>query len=425
MVRAGTMARRSQLERVTFMMALIVAGEAVFALPFHVARFFRPSVLQVLELTNTELGAAQAVYGVVAMLAYFPGGPLADRFPARRLLTVSLLMTSIGGLYFAAAPAYRGLSVLFGFWGMTTILLFWAALIRATREWGGEEKQGRAFGILDGGRGLFAAVLAALAVTVFQQLMPGDPTAASNAARARALRGIIYLYTGVTAGAGVLCWLFVPDRRDTLPVRQGLWSHVGGVMRLPKVWLQALIVVCAYVGYKGVDDYSLYAVQVYGMNEVDGARVSTLGAWVRPFAAIGAGWLADRISASRVSALCFALMIGSYAWLALATPRPSIPWVLYLNVLVTCAAIFGLRGVYFALFQEAAVPLAATGTAVGLVSVIGYTPDIFVNLVGGWLLDRSPGTEGHQHFFMFLLATAAVGLLATLAFRRLELGTSR
>ena len=92
--------------------------------------------------------------------------------------------------------------------------------------------------------------------------------------------------------------------------------------------------------------------------------------------------------------------------------------LLYLNVLVTCAAVFGLRGVYFALFQEAAVPLAATGTAVGLVSVIGYTPDIFVNLVGGWLLDRAPGVEGHQHFFMFLLASATVGLVATLAFRR-------
>ena len=87
-------------------------------------------------------------------------------------------------------------------------------------------------------------------------------------------------------------------------------------------------------------------------------------------------------------------------------------------MLVTCAAIFGLRGVYFALFQEAAVPLAGTGTAVGLVSVIGYTPDIFVNLVGGILLDRTPGIGGHQHFFLFLLSASAIGLLAALAFRR-------
>lgn len=401
------------------MLALIVAGEAVFSLPFHVARFFRPTVLEVFELSNTELGAAQAVYGVVAMFAYFPGGPLADRFSARRLLTISLLATSIGGLYFVSFPPYRGLSLLFGFWGLTTILLFWAALIRATREWGGQDKQGRAFGILDGGRGLFAAVLAAAALALFQALMPEDPAAATDAVRARALRGIIYMYTGVTAGAGILCWLFVSEPGHSGPPGDSLWRHIGRVIRLPKVWLQALIVVCAYVGYKGVDDYSLYAVQAYGMNEVDGARLSTLSAWVRPFAAVGAGWLGDRISASRVSALCFAAMVGSYAWLAFAMPRPSVLWVLYLNVLITCAAIFGLRGVYFALFQEAAVPLAATGTAVGLVSLIGYTPDIFVNLVAGWLLDRTPGVEGHQHFFTFLLATSAIGLVAALAFRRL------
>ncbi|MBW2212705.1 MAG: hypothetical protein JRG67_17015 [Deltaproteobacteria bacterium] len=72
---------------------------------------------------------------------------------------------------------------------------------------------------------------------------------------------------------------------------------------------------------------------------------------------------------------------------------------------------------YFALFEEGAVPIEATGTAVGLVSVIGYTPDVFVALVGGWLLDRSPGVAGHQHFFLFLGTFAAIGLVASLRFR--------
>ncbi|MBW2211566.1 MAG: MFS transporter, partial [Deltaproteobacteria bacterium] len=148
------MSEKHQLERVVTIVCLIIAGEAVFSLPFHVARFFRPTVLQVFDFTNTELGAVQAVYGMVAMLAYFPGGPLADRFPARRLLTGSLLCTSVGGLYFATFPGYRGMWLLFAYWGLTTILLFWAALIRATREWGGPGKQGRAYGLLDGGRGL-------------------------------------------------------------------------------------------------------------------------------------------------------------------------------------------------------------------------------------------------------------------------------
>ena len=132
------------------MIGLIVAGEAVYALPFHVTRFFRPTVLEVFGLTNTELGTAMAVYGVVAMLSYFPGGPLADRFPARKLLALSLWATAAGGLYMSTLPGFRGSVIVWGFFGFTTILLFWAALIRATRDWGGNVEQGRAYGLLDG-----------------------------------------------------------------------------------------------------------------------------------------------------------------------------------------------------------------------------------------------------------------------------------
>lgn len=411
------MTESKPLDRAIFIGCLIVAGEAVFSLPFHVARFFRPTVLQVFGFTNTELGAVQAVYGVVAILAYFPGGLLADRFPARRLLTGSLLCTSAGGLYFAAVPGLDGSWWLFAYWGLTTILLFWGALIRATREWGGTDEQGRAYGLLDGGRGLFAAVLAAGAVFVFERMLPADPTTATPNERVEALRTVILIYTAATALAGALCWFFVPEQASRLKEHPPVLQNLRRVLRLRSVWLQALIVVCAYVGYKGIDNYSLFAVQGYGMNEVEGARLTALSAWVRPAAAIGAGLLADRFSASRVSALCFGLMVASYLWFGLADPTATEPWVLYANVFVSCAAVFGLRGVYFALFEEGAVPLETTGTAVGLVSVIGYTPDVFVALAAGWLLDRSPGLVGHQHFFLFLFAFAAIGLVASLRFR--------
>jgi len=88
-------------------------------------------------------------------------------------------------------------------------------------------------------------------------------------------------------------------------------------------------------------------------------------------------------------------------------------WVLVLNILAGSTVIFGLRGLYFALFEESKVPAAVTGTAVGLVSVIGYTPDIFVSYTGGVLLDNSPGLAGHQHYFYFLAAFAAIGLIVS------------
>jgi Na+/melibiose symporter-like transporter len=67
--------------------------------------------------------------------------------------------------------------------------------------------------------------------------------------------------------------------------------------------------------------------------------------------------------------------------------------------------------------EEAGIPLALTGTAVGIISVVGYTPDIFVGPLMGWLLDSSPGPEGHQHLFLVLTGCAVIGLGASVWFR--------
>ena len=419
--------KSKDVHRFLFMVGLVVAGEAVFALPFHVARFFRPTVLEVFALTNTELGAAQGIYGILAMIAYFPGGPLADRFSARKLLAFSLWMTAAGGLYMATFPGYRGALFLWGFFGVSTILLFWAALIRATRDWGGNDQQGRAYGLLDGGRGLLAAVLASIAVVVFGFFFPEDYSSATFEEKKEALRVVIHGYAAATALAGLFVWFVISDRHpkreegleDREPQTGTVWVHFMRVMRIPAVWLQALIVVCAYVGYKGFDNYSLYAVEGYGMNEVDAARLVAIGAWMRPVAALGAGFLGDRFTISRMTLIAFVLLLISDLFFALTTPLPGVVWVLFCNMLLGASAIFGLRGLYFALFQEAKVPVAVTGTAVGLVSVLGFTPDIFVAYIGGVLLDRSPGLAGHQHFFLFLAAFAALGVIASYTIMRM------
>ena len=134
------------MRRILFITALVIAGEMVFGLPFHTARFFRPTLLEVFGFTNTQLGDLFAVYGITAMLSYFPGGALADRYSARKLLTLSLFATAAGGLYMATIPGAMQMALLYGFWGVTTIFLFWGALIRATRDWGGQAAQGTAFG---------------------------------------------------------------------------------------------------------------------------------------------------------------------------------------------------------------------------------------------------------------------------------------
>ena len=403
------------------MFALVFAGEMIFSLPFHTARFFRHTLLEVFDFSNTELGDVFALYGLTAMISYFPGGALADRFPARKVMVGSLLATALGGLYMATVPGGLGMALLYGYWGFTTILLFWAGMIRATREWGGRLSQGKAFGILDGGRGLMAAAVATLAVFILSVYLPVDADLAGEAERRSALRAVIWFYTAMTAAAGILIWFLLPDTESREGSTHGnMLSRMGRVIRQPIVWAQAAVVVCAYCGFKGLDNYSLYAVQVLGMDEVEAAGFTAYAAYLRPLGAITAGILADRYCASKTVGAAFLLATLSYGALSVIAPDAGWHTVIIANILISFFAVFALRGVYFALLEETRTPPRLTGTTVGMVSFIGFTPEIFFSPVTGRILDSAPGLVGHQDYYLFLAVTSLLGLLVAVLLVRLN-----
>jgi sugar phosphate permease len=415
--------QRSKWQRALIILSLILAGEAIFTLPYHVTRFFRPTFLEVFDLTATELGVAQSAYGFIAMAAYFFGGPLADRFEPRKLLAGSLWATALGGLYLATFPDVTGVTLIWGFFGLTNILLFWAALIKVTRAWGGERQQGLAYGLLDGGRGLLAAILASAGVFAFSVAFPLGYDAATLDQKAAVLREVIYGYTGVTAAVGVLVWFTLRGLDDQQAGAQRLTlsefvAQIKSVIQLKVVWLQATVLVCAYTSYKAFDQYALFAVRGHGIDEIDAAQIVAAGAWTRPIAALALGLLGDRFGISRMAMVCFVLLIISHSLFAFTGNALGTLSMIMLNTLVTGIAIFGLRGLYFGLLEEGQIPLAITGTAVGLVSVIGYTPDVFIAAVAGYLIDQSPGLMGFQHLFTLLLGFSVIGAVAAILFDR-------
>ncbi|HNP66043.1 MAG TPA: hypothetical protein PKH39_19090, partial [Woeseiaceae bacterium] len=103
------------MRRFWMMLALVVAGELVFGLPFNVPRFFRPTMLEVFGYSNTVLADITAIYGITAVLCYFPGGVLADHVSARTLMVVSLLATAAGGLFMATLPGPVEMALLYGY----------------------------------------------------------------------------------------------------------------------------------------------------------------------------------------------------------------------------------------------------------------------------------------------------------------------
>ena len=115
---------------------LLAAGAGIiFQLPY-IRETFYPQIQAAMNLSNAQMGLLSSGYATVALLSYFIGGIVADRFSARKLLTFSFLATGALGLWFSTFPSYNVARVIFVLMGISTIITYWSACIKATRMLG-------------------------------------------------------------------------------------------------------------------------------------------------------------------------------------------------------------------------------------------------------------------------------------------------
>ena len=412
--------KKPSKQYIAYIILLILAGETVFILPFVLARVFRATVLEVFQINNTELGFCFSVYGIVAVFSYLFGGPLADRFPPRKLMGTALILTALGGLVYASSPTFQTLIILYGFWGFTTIFLFWSAMIKATRVWGGNDSQGKAFGFLDGGRGLVGALFGLLGVFVFSLFV--SETEISSEVQLKAFHYVVYTSSALAAIIGVIVLFFLKIDKETEATSHEkiTFKNIKTVLKLPSVWLLMVIIICAYVGYKITDIFSLYAKDVMLYSEVDAAKTGTFLLFIRPIVGVVIGFLADR---SRPSIyLCIGFVLSFFGGLLFASGilDQETDLLFFLSIIVTAVGVYAARVLYFAVMKEGNIPLTLTGTAVGIISFIGYTPEVFAGPAIGYFLDGSPGEKGHQQVFWMLTIFSVIGFLASFIFYRIS-----
>lgn len=418
------------------MINLCLSGGIIYFLPFLFETFYLP-LQDALGLSKTQLGGLMSVFGTTSLISYFPGGWLVDRVSPRKLITISCISTGLAGFYYATFPSYGVSLALHAFWGVSITLTFWSAMIKATRDWAPANRQGRAFGILEGGRGVAEAVTSSIMLAVFAILGSGKV----------GLAWVIVLFSVLDILLGVMTWFSLEDSTSPSSEKGGRirflnillgvmpWSSLEDstqpssekgerlsgiikVLKMPMVWLISAVIFTAYCTYWGLDFFTPYATEVFGMTVVMGGAISVAKMWLKPMPALSAGFLADRVGASRAVAWLFLVLIVSFAVFAALPGSPNLIPLMLVNIAVASLALFAIRGVYFALLEEGGIPLALTGTATGIVSVVGYTPDIFMPVLTGALLDNYPGAPGYRFLFLFITGMCVLGLLASLIIMR-------
>lgn len=388
---------------------LSMGGGSIYILPYLSSYFYIP-MKEVMHLSNTQLGMMGSVMGFTSMIFYWPGGWLADRYSPRKLLAFSFIANGMLGLWLASFPGFKGLIVINCVMGISLTLTYWSALIKATRQLGSPVEQGRFFGFLEGGRNLTAVAVVSASLAVF----------AVSSGHVAGLRWAIILISVELFVMGLFSWFCITDATPQPGIpgsRFLLQDQIIKVVKIPAVWLAMLIILCAYATSAGITYLTPYATDVYKQSVVFGGMLYTLTQWTSVFASPIAGFVADRTTTTKTSLWLFLIMAASLFLFVFVKGGPSLFYLLLINSIVLGCAIYALRGIYYALLEEGSVPIILTGTATGLISLVAYTPDIFVPIAAGRLLDQY-GEAGYAYFFLTLGVLATLGFVLTIVFRR-------
>jgi sugar phosphate permease len=399
------------LRRYLQLAVIVVAAGAIYPL-IYLRQNFEVSILESFGITLSQLSELYASLGVIFVLTYVPSGWLADRVAPRWLVSLSLALTGLLGLWFSTMPSFGVVRLIFMGWGIATGLTFWSAHIKAVALLAQHNEQGRFFGILDGGRGLFEALLATIAVAWFAYAI--DSLGRSTEL---ALQQVIYLYVAVLLVLSPLVLLVLDDNKvdpaeaELAPESSNFWADLKSVLAREEVWLCAACIVFGYQMFWATYSFSGYLQNVYGMTAVAVGSITVAKLWMRPIGAAAAGFAGDFLDREKVLGL---LMVAAAISLAMMSLLPAGAGTIALLVMVLLVGLFtyAVRGIYWATLDSCNVPARIKGLAVGVISLVGYSPDIYLPLINAELLERYPGRTGYTIYFLGLSALGLVGALA-------------
>ncbi|MFR1113102.1 MAG: MFS transporter [Blautia sp.] len=360
---------------------LLAAGAGIiFQLPY-IRETFYPQIQSAMNLTNTQMGLLSSGYATVSLFSYFIGGIVADKFSARKLLTFSFLATGALGLWFSTFPSYNVARIIFVLMGVSSIITYWSACIKATRMLGTPEEQGRLFGLQEGLRGILNALLVFGMTAAYSYFsVKSEVLGTSMAIKICSITVIII---------GILNFIFIEDTKKE-ESSESLVEVVKGMFKaltIPRVWVLVAIIFTAYSVYGLIGYVNTYAVQYYGLSETMGSTLGGVRYLLQGVGGIAGGFLADKLH-SRIKVIaggCILLAI-SFGLFIILPVKASLVGAVIVNFIFGLVFIYAVRSQYFAVHDDAGIPLEMSGRVSGIASALGYTPDIFMyTLVGSWM----------------------------------------
>ena len=384
---------------------LVISASLIYGLPYF-RLYYYDAYLTTFMLTNTQIGTLGSIYGIFGMISYLFGGVLADKISAKKLVTFSLIGTGIGGLLHLTKPSYTVLLCIYALWGITSLLTFWPAFVKGIRVLANPDEQGKAFGLMEGGRGVVNAIHLSIALAIF-----AFATKASN--DAAGINGVVLFYSIAVICLGILTYFYIKEI-ENVASEKFEFSNITKVLKMPTVWILTIILCSSYTMNMSFYYFTPYATGVFGTTALLGAILTMMAQYVRPFASSAAGFIGDKIGCSKVLKVGFLAMAAGTVLVIFTPGQASLIPMLIFGCIIIYVAMYSNYGVIFSLMEEGGIPIALSGTAVGVISTIGYLPEVFVPYLAGKTLDQYAGVTGYRYYFTGVIIVLLIGFIATL-----------
>ncbi|MCK8682553.1 MFS transporter [Pseudomonas umsongensis] len=385
---------------------LILGGGTIYKLANLKDAFYVP-MQQFMGLSHTEIGLLLSANAIIATALFVVGGLLADRYDTRKLIPLGLIGTGSLGLYLATFPPFNNLLIVFSLLAVCADCLFWPSLLKAIRNLGDDQEQGRLFGLLEGGRGVVDTLVAFCALGVFVAMGSGEA----------GLKSAILFYSVIDILAGTLTWFLLKSggTQTTAKPGNGL-ANLFEAIKVPGIWLVSLNVFMVYIVYCGLTYFIPYLKEMYGLPV---ALVGAYGIINQYFLKIlggpAGGFIADKQfkSTSRYLKWAFLALLPLMGIILLIPKNPSFIYAGMAATLSFALIVFSMRGVFWAPMGEVGIPQHITGSAFGIGCLIGYAPGMFAYVIYGAILDHFPGEQGYTYVFSLMSGLAIIGFMVS------------
>jgi sugar phosphate permease len=140
--------------------------------------------------------------------------------------------------------------------------------------------------------------------------------------------------------------------------------------------------------------------------------------WTRPIGGIGAGFLGDKFPKEKIIIITY--FLASLGFLCLVNfPQLDSRTFLFCMITLIGMLTYSIRGLYWALLDSCHLPLRLTGLAIGLVSLIGYLPDVILPMINSAIFNRYPGAASYKIYFTYIAVCGFLGALLTAYFQKI------